>query len=74
MQVNINLTECYPKPNCYLCLIIKTNKSLASTCFLGAYLRRLWKPERGLVQQTRRFCFDTYAASLDIDSSGFLQF
>ena len=41
MQVNINLTECYPKPNCYLCLIIKTNKSLASTCFLGAYLRRL---------------------------------
>ena len=41
MQVNVNLTECYPKPNCYLCLIIKTNKSLASTCFLGAYLRRL---------------------------------
>ena len=27
----------------------------------------------GLVQQTRWFCFDTYAASLDVDASGFLQ-
>ena len=46
--------------------------SLASTCFLGAYLCRLCiKPERGLVQLTQRFCFDTYAASLDVISSGF---
>ena len=74
MKVDVNLTECYPKPNCYLCLIIKKNKSVASPCFLGTYLRRLCKPERGLVQQTRRFCFDTYAASHDIDPSGFLQF
>ena len=34
--------------------------SLASRCLLGAYLCRLCKPEQGLVQHTRRFCFDTY--------------
>ena len=36
--------------------------SLTSRCLLGAYLCRLCKPEQGLVQHTRRFCFDTYDA------------